>query len=1226
MAADTASLLQRLLAERILVMDGAMGSLIQRYDLTEADFRGERFVDYPSDVKGNSELLNLTQPGVIREIYETYLAAGADIITTNTFNATQVSQADYGMQALAYEMNVAAASLAREAVDAAVAKDGAPRFVLGTLGPTNKTASLSPDVNDPGYRAISFMELAESYAEQARGLLDGGADILVIETVFDTLNAKAAIYGVEEVFEARGAQAPLIVSGTIVDLSGRNLSGQTAEAFWTSISHAPLTSVGLNCSLGAEEMRPYVEALSGIAHVALTCYPNAGLPNELGGYDETPEQMAAAVREFGEAGFLNIVGGCCGTGPEHVRAIKAALEGVPPRAVPPRRTNPVFSGMEPFEIREDTNFVNVGERTNVAGSRKFAKLVLAGDYEEAVSVARHQVEGGAQVIDVNMDEGLLDALVAMPRFLNLIAAEPDIARVPVMIDSSDWAVIEAGLRCVQGKAIVNSISLKEGDEDFRKKARTLRRYGAAVVVMAFDETGQAVTADHKVAICKRAYGILVDELGFAPQDIIFDPNILTVATGIAEHDGYAVAFIEATRRIKIECPGALVSGGVSNISFSFRGNDVVREAMHSVFLYHAIRAGMDMGIVNAGQLTVYDEIPAELRELVEDVLFNRRADATDRLVSFAETVRGSGKKRVQDDTWRQGTVEERLKHAMVHGVVSHVEEDTAEALEKYRRPLEVIEGPLMAGMNVVGDLFGSGQMFLPQVVKSARVMKRSVAWLTPYLEEEKEATGGSAAGRILLATVKGDVHDIGKNIVGVVLGCNGYEVIDLGVMVPAAKILAAAKEHEVDIIGLSGLITPSLHEMVHVAAEMQRQGFTRPLLIGGATTSRKHTAVKVAPAYTAGPVIYVPDASRSAKVATELLGERRDAYAAEVQGQYDAIRTRYEAGDAPELASVEAARNRRLPFVEAAAAIAAPAQLGIQTFASFPLAELVDRIDWGPFFGTWQLRARFPHVLDDPKQGTEARKLFEDAQAMLRRIVAKGLLEARGVVGLFPANSVGDDIEVYADEERREVRVVLRTLRQQRPKAAGKPNLALADFIAPKSSGVADYVGGFAVSTGFGADALVAGFEAKHDDYQAIMVKALADRLVEAFAERLHEQVRRTLWGYAPGEALDTEALIAMKYRGIRPAPGYPACPEHSEKETLWRLLEVEERVGIGLTEGFAMTPAASVSGLYFAHPEARYFGLGPIGKDQVADYAARKQVDVAQAERWLAPNLGYKP
>ena len=1221
--------LHQLLQERILVLDGAMGTMIQRYKLSEEDFRGDRFTDHPRDLKGNNDLLSLTRPEVIREIHLAYLEAGADIIETNTFSANGISMLDYDMAGLVFEMNLASARLAREACDEYNYKTPRqPRFVAGALGPTNRTASLSPDVNEPARRNVSFDQLRDAYYHQVRGLVEGGCDLLLVETVFDTLNCKAALFAIDQYFEESGRSLPVMLSVTIVDASGRTLSGQTLEAFWVSVSHFDLLSIGINCALGAQEMRPYIEELSRLAPVYLSCYPNAGLPNEFGEYDQTPQEMGALLGEFADSGFLNIVGSCCGSTPAFTREIARVMAGKSVRSLPKVPAYPRFSGLEPLTVRPDSNFVNVGERCNVTGSRRFARLVTEGDYEEALEVARQQVENGAQLLDINMDEGLLDSEQAMTTFLNLIASEPDIARVPLMIDSSKWSVIEAGLKCAQGKCVVNSISLKEGEEVFKHHARLARRYGAAVIVMAFDEAGQADTTERKVAICSRAYQILTEDLGFLPQDVIFDPNIFAVATGMEEHNNYAVNYIEATREIKARLPHALVSGGVSNISFSFRGNDPVREAMHSAFLYHAIQAGMDMGIVNAGQITVYEEIPRDLLALVEDVLLNRRPDATERLVNFAETVKQTGKKQLTDEAWRREPVEARLKHALIKGIVEYIDQDTEEARQKYGRPLHVIEGPLMDGMNVVGDLFGSGKMFLPQVVKSARVMKKAVAYLIPYMEQEKEASGESTgAGRVLLATAKGDVHDIGKNIVGVVMACNNYEIIDLGVMVPAERILKAAKEKQVDIIGISGLITPSLDEMVHVAKEMEREKFTLPLLIGGATTSKVHTAVKIAPAYS-GPVVHVLDASRCVGVAGSLLNaDTKAAYREQLETQHRELQEahRRKHGD-KQFATLAEARSRRYRIDWKQSEITTPSFLGTREFANFPLEALRGRIDWSPFFQAWEMKGRYPGILSDAKYGKEAARLFEDANKLLDRIIEAKLLSARGVIGFFPANSVGDDIEVYSDAQRHTVKAVIHTLRQQQArKAEGRANLALADFIAPKESGFNDYIGGFAVTAGIGSDALVQQFEAAHDDYSAILVKALADRLAEAFAELLHEQVRKTYWGYAPGEDLSNDDLIREQYRGIRPAPGYPACPDHTEKARLFDLLNAQESTGITLTENFAMLPAASVSGYYFAHPEAHYFGVGKINRDQLMDYARRKGMEISVMERWLSPVLGYE-
>ena len=1213
------------LQDRILLVDGAMGTMIQAHELEEEDFRGSSFADHPNALKGNNDLLSITQPEIIADIHRRFLDAGSDIISTNTFNSTSISMADYAMEAEVYNINVTAARLANKVVAEFNERDPSkPRYVLGVLGPTNKTLSISPDVNDPGFRGITWAEMVAAYIEQGSALIEGGVDMLMVETVFDTLNCKAALYALDALQKERGTRVPVMVSGTIVDASGRTLSGQTPEAFWISVSHASLLSVGLNCALGAKELRPYLTEIAAVASCFVSCHPNAGLPNDLGGYDQTPSDMAAIVGEFAASGLVNIVGGCCGTTPDHLQAIREAVEPHAPRTRPDLPRCPRFSGLEPFAITEETNFVNVGERTNISGSRKFAKLILAKEYEAAVDIARQQVDNGAQIIDVNMDEGLLDSVEAMRTFLNLIAAEPSISRVPVMIDSSEWRVLEAGLECVQGKGIVNSISLKEGEGVFRQYAEAIRSYGAGVVVMAFDEEGQAETIERKLEICTRSYRILVDEVGFPPEDIIFDPNILTVATGIEEHNRFGINFIEATRRIKEMLPCASVSGGVSNISFSFRGNNTVREAMHSAFLFHAIDAGLDMGIVNAGQLEVYDEIPQELLVLVEDVLFDRHPEATERLISFAETVKGKSKTTVVDDAWRKASVEDRLKHALVKGIDGFIEEDTEEARSKLGQPLRVIEGPLMDGMNVVGDLFGAGQMFLPQVVKSARVMKKSVAYLTPFLEAEKARGGRESAGKILMATVKGDVHDIGKNIVGVVLRCNNYEVIDLGVMAPFQKILEAARSESVDIVGLSGLITPSLHEMVNVAQEMEREGFDLPLLIGGATTSRTHTAVKVAPKYS-GCTIHVLDASRAVGVVGKLMSEaQRDDYVTQIRDEYQRTQESYDRKGPASLLSLAEARGRAFNASPEESQIVKPAALGVQLLDDYPLEELVACIDWSPFFTVWEMPGNYPRILSDERCGEKACELFDDAQRMLAEIVAAKKLTARGVFGLFPANRVGDDIEVYGDEERRDLLTVFRTLRQQRPASNEKARLALADYVLGKESGAVDYIGAFAVTAGIGVEELVAEYESDHDDYGAIMVKALADRLAEAFAERLHERVRREFWAYARDEDLSNEELIRCSYRGIRPAPGYPACPDHTEKPALWELLDIERSAGISLTESFAMIPAASVSGFYFAHPAARYFGIGQIGRDQIEDYAVRKGMTVEDVETWLAQSLGY--
>jgi 5-methyltetrahydrofolate--homocysteine methyltransferase len=1219
--------------ERILVIDGAMGTMIQRHTLSEADYRGDRFKDWPRDVKGNNDLLTLTQPAIIEAIHKAYFDAGADIVETNTFSSTTIAQADYGMEELAYELNLEGARVAKRAAEASMRENPSrPRYVAGALGPTNRTASISPDVNNPGYRAVTFDELKTAYAEAARGLIEGGADLLLVETIFDTLNAKAALFGIDEVFEEIGRTLPVMISGTITDLSGRTLSGQTTEAFWYALRHVKPFSIGLNCALGAKEMRAHIADLSRIADTLVCAYPNAGLPNEFGLYDERPEATAEMIGEFARSGLVNIVGGCCGTTPDHIRAIADAVKGVAPRALPTIEPLMRLSGLEPFVKTKEIPFVNVGERTNVTGSARFRKLIREGDLTAALDVARQQVEAGAQIIDVNMDEGLLDSQKAMVDFLNLIAAEPDIARVPVMIDSSKWSIIEAGLKCVQGKPIVNSISLKEGHEAFVAQARLVKRYGAAVVVMAFDEKGQADTLARKIEICQRSYDILVHEVGIAPEDIVFDPNVFAVATGIADHDNYGVDFIEATRFIRTHLPHAHVSGGVSNLSFSFRGNEPVREAMHSVFLYHAIQVGMDMGIVNAGQLAIYSDLPTELRDLCEDVVLNRRADATERLVEAAARFKGDGQgqARVIDLKWRDQDVDKRLEHALVNGITDYIEVDTEEARARAARPLHVIEGPLMAGMNVVGDLFGAGKMFLPQVVKSARVMKQAVAYLMPFMEAEKREQGlvdKPANGKILMATVKGDVHDIGKNIVGVVLQCNNYEVIDLGVMVSAAKILDEAKKHQVDIIGLSGLITPSLDEMCHVAAEMERQGFDIPLLIGGATTSRVHTAVKIDPNYSRGQTIYVTDASRAVGVASNLLGDKKDGYVTDIRAEYVKIREGHaRAQSQKERLSLVDARKNGFQIDWSQAKPKKPSFFGPRAISDVKVADLVPYIDWTPFFATWELIGRYPAILDDSVVGSAARALFEDAQAMLKTMVAENWLTARGVVGFWPAASVGDDIVLYADEGRHYELARLHTLRQQIARAGERRNVALADFIAPKTSGVADYIGGFAVTTGIGEDEVARRFALANDDYSKILSQALADRLAEAFAEYLHARVRRELWGFAADETLTPADLIAERYQGIRPAPGYPAQPDHTEKATLWKLMNVKDLAGIELTESYAMWPGAAVSGLYFSHPQSHYFGVGKIERDQVEDYAARKNWDLATAERWLAPILNYDP
>ncbi len=1217
--------LVRELERRILVIDGAMGTLLQAHGLSEDDYRGERLRGWAKDVKGNHELLNLSRPDLVEAAHREYLAAGADIVETNSFNANRISQADYGTEALVHDLNLAAARAARRAVDAVMATEpGRNCWVAGALGPTNKAASLSRDVNDPGARSVSYRELEAAYHEQAKGLLAGGADLLLVETAFDTLNAKAALKGVARAQEECGLHRPVIASVTITDRSGRNLSGQTVEAFWISVQHAPLVAVGLNCALGPSEMRAHVEELSGLAPCFVSAYPNAGLPNAFGGFDETPERMARDLGEWARAGFVNVVGGCCGTTPAHIRAIAEAVGGVAPRVRPEVARRTRFSGLEALVLRPDSNFVNVGERTNVTGSPRFAKLVLAGEYAEALEVARQQVDGGAQIIDVNMDEGLLDSVHAMRTFLNLLAAEPDIARVPVMVDSSDFRVIEAGLECLQGKGIVNSISLKEGEAKFREQAQKVRGYGAGVVVMAFDEEGQATSVERRVEILSRAYRILTEEVGFPGEDIIFDPNVLTVGTGIEEHADYAVAFIEATRELKARFPLVKVSGGISNVSFAFRGMNAVREAMHAAFLYHAIAAGLDMGIVNAGQLAVYEEIPKDLLERVLDVLLNRRRDATERLVAFAETVREAEKGPAVEDAWRRGTIEERITHALVRGIDAFVEADTEEARQKYGRPLSVIEGPLMAGMNVVGDLFGSGKMFLPQVVKSARVMKKAVAYLTPFLEAEKQASGARAEATLVMATVKGDVHDIGKNIVGVVLACNSYEVTDLGVMVPAERILQAAKESGADMIGLSGLITPSLEEMVHVAREMERQGFSVPLLIGGATTSRTHTAVKIAPAYH-GPVVHVLDASRAVGVVGQLKGaEKRAALDAANRTEQERLRREHAVRQKQQpLLSLEEARRRRTAVDWSSYAPPQPEFRGARQLSDVDLSDIVPYIDWTPFFAVWELRGSYPRIFENPDWGSKAREVFDDAQAMLKELVKDGNLKARASYGFFPAAAVGDDVEIYADEARSGLLGTLHTLRQQGDKGDGQPAQALSDFVGPREAKLADWIGAFAVTAGVGAEQLVARHDAANDPYASIMVKALADRLAEALAEWLHQRARRE-WGYGKQEALEVSELIREKYRGIRPAPGYPACPDHTEKRLLFDLLGGEKQVGIELTESFAMRPAASICGFYFSHPQARYFALGKIGRDQVLDYHRRKGMDLTAVERWLSQNLAY--
>ncbi|MCA1983816.1 methionine synthase [Nocardioides nematodiphilus] len=1242
---DATDALTSALREQILIIDGAMGTAIQRDRPDEAGYRGERFADWPSDLQGNNDLLTLTQPDIIGGIHREYLEAGADIIETNTFSANAISMADYGMEELAYELNYESARLARTCADE-FATPERPRYVAGALGPTTRTASISPDVNDPAARNVTYDQLVAAYADATRGLVDGGADIIIIETIFDTLNAKAAIFAVEQVFAEYDRRWPIIISGTITDASGRTLSGQVTEAFWDSVRHAQPIAVGLNCALGAQEMRPYIEEMARVADTFVSCYPNAGLPNAFGEYDEGPDETAGYVSEFARAGFVNIVGGCCGTTPEHIKAIADSVSGLGAERAPAHPAPALrLSGLEPFAVTPESLFVNVGERTNITGSARFRNLIKAGDYDTAISVAAQQVEAGAQVIDVNMDEGMIDGVEAMDRFLKLVASEPDISRVPVMIDSSKWEVIEAGLKVVQGKSIVNSISLKEGEGPFIEHALKCKQYGAAAVVMAFDEEGQADSYQRRIEICERAYRILVDRVGFDPEDIIFDPNVFAVATGIEEHATYGVDFIEATRWIKQNLPGAKVSGGISNVSFSFRGNNPVREAIHAVFLFHAINAGLDMGIVNAGALVTYDEIDPELRDAIEDVILNRNPDptaATERLLELAERHRGSGEAaEAKTEEWRELPVRERITHALVKGLDAHVEADTEELRAQIKadggRPIEVIEGPLMDGMNVVGDLFGAGKMFLPQVVKSARVMKKAVAYLIPFIEEEKAAfndanpelasTGREREtnGTVVMATVKGDVHDIGKNIVGVVLQCNNYEVIDLGVMVPAQKILDAAAEHEADIIGLSGLITPSLDEMVHFASEMQRNGLTIPLLIGGATTSRAHTAVKVDQKYD-GPVVWVKDASRSVPVAAQLLGDKRGELMAAIKEDYDALRARHaEKHDRPMLTHVQAKVNAT-PIDWSSYVPPAPKRLGVEVLADYPVSELREYIDWQPFFNAWEMKGKFPDILNSPVTGEAASKLYADAQEMLDRIEAEGWLKPQGVYGLFPAASTGEDVTVFASEARDEVKATLHQLRQQGQHRTGIPNRSLADFVAPVDAGLDDFVGAFAVTAGVDLPQRVTAFKEALDDYNAILLESVADRLAEAFAERLHQRVRTEFWGYATDETLSNDDLIAERYKGIRPAPGYPACPEHTEKQTIWELLDVQANTGIELTESMAMWPGASVSGIYYSHPQAQYFVVGRLGQDQVADYAKRKGWTLKEAERWLGSNLAYEP
>jgi 5-methyltetrahydrofolate--homocysteine methyltransferase len=1226
-SAKRAELLRELLGQRIVILDGAMGTMIQSRKLSDRDYRGSQFARHPKDLRLNNDVLNLTQPEIIESIHRAYLESGADIIETNTFNSNAISMAEYQLQDHVHELNLEGAMIARRAVEKFTQGNPASiRFVAGSMGPTSRTASMSQDVSSPASRGVSFDQLRATYYDQARGLVEGGVDVLLVETIFDTLNAKAALFAIEQYFEDSGVRVPVMISVTITDQSGRTLSGQTVEAFWISVSHARPLSVGINCALGAKQMRPFLEELSQVADVFISCYPNAGLPNAFGGFDETPESMAADLRDFAASGWVNIVGGCCGSTPAHIKKIADAVRGLKPHALskPERYTR--LSGLEPLVLRPTTNFVNIGERTNVTGSPKFAKLILSGQYEEALAIARQQVAGGAQILDINMDEAMLESEQAMTTFLHHLGAEPDIARVPIMIDSSKWSVIEAGLKCLQGKGIVNSISLKEGEELFKQRLGLIRRYGAGVVIMAFDEKGQADTVERKVRICTRSYRIATEVLRVPPEDLIFDPNILTVATGMEEHNNYAVAYIEATRQIKATLPYAKVSGGVSNISFSFRGNNTVREAMHSAFLYHAIKAGMDMGIVNAGQLTIYEEIPKDLLELVEDVLLNRRPDSTERLLAFADSVKQKSKTHVAEDGWRKTPVEERLKHALLKGIVDFIDQDTEEARQKYGKPISVIEGPLMDAMNVVGDLFGSGKMFLPQVVKSARVMKKAVAYLEPFMEAEKvTAGGGKSKGRIAMATVKGDVHDIGKNIVGVVLGCNNYEVIDLGVMVPSDKILNTAREIHADLVGLSGLITPSLDEMVHVAKEMEREGFTIPLLIGGATTSRVHTAVKIAPAYS-HPVLHVADASRAVGVVGRLLSsELHDSLVETNRSEQEQTRERHRGPKTQSLISFAEARRRKPAFDWSSYQPPRPSFTGVRVFAPVALAEIVPYIDWTPFFHAWELRGIYPKILEQEGVGAKAKELFDDAQVLLKRIVHEKLLVARAVFGFFPANSVSEDIEVYADQSRSRPVATFHTLRQQMPKPEGESENALADFIAPKESGLEDYLGAFAVTAGLQIEPLVEQFEKNHDDYSALMTKALADRLAEALAELMHKRARDEL-GFGRSENLTQDDLLHERYRGIRPAPGYPASPDHTEKRQLFDVLQAEKNACIRLTENFAMYPAASVCGLYFSHPQSKYFAVGKIDRDQAEDYARRKGMDLREVERWLAPYLNYEP
>jgi 5-methyltetrahydrofolate--homocysteine methyltransferase len=1218
--------IHKLLKERILILDGAMGTMIQDYKLDEAGYRGERFADYPSDLKGNNDLLSITQPHIIKEIHQNFLEAGADIVETNSFNANGLSQHDYNLEDLVYEMNLESAKIARNIADEFTKKNpNNPRFVAGALGPTNQTASLSPDINRPEFRRVTFDDVVKGYADQVRGLIEGGCDFLMVETVFDTLNCKAALFSIDEYLYKNDIKIPVMVSGTIVDASGRTLSGQTLEAFLISISHFDLLSVGINCALGAEQMRPFIEEISSLSTVYTSLYPNAGLPNEMGEYDDSPEIMANIIGEFAKSGFVNFVGGCCGSTPAHISKIAETVDHYSPRILPEINQFAQFSGLEKLTVRPDANFINVGERCNITGSAKFKRLIKEEKFEEALEVARTQVENGAQILDINMDEGMIDSEKVMTHFLNLIASEPDIAKLPIMIDSSKWTVIEAGLKCCQGKPIVNSISLKEGEEEFRKHAQLALRYGAAVIVMAFDEDGQAESIERKVSICSRAFKILTEEIGFEPNSVIFDPNIFAVATGIEEHNNFAVNYIEATRQLKLLFPQSLVSGGVSNLSFSFRGNNVIRETMHSVFLYHAIQAGMDIGIVNAGQITVYEEIEKEFLGLAEDVILNRNENATEKLIDFSKTVTEKEQDKKEDPQWRKSEAEERIKYALINGIVEFIEQDIEEQRQKSAQPLDVIEGPLMSGMNVVGDLFGAGKMFLPQVVKSARVMKKAVNYLVPFIEREQSEGEIKKNGKIVLATVKGDVHDIGKNIVGVVLGCNNYDVIDMGVMVPAQKILETAKSENADIIGLSGLITPSLDEMVHVAEEMKRQNFKLPLLIGGATTSKTHTAVKIAPKYD-NFVRHVNDASRAVGVVSNLLNEEsNENYKSQIISDNIKLSEDYfKRKSQTKLLSIEEARHRKLKIDFDQTEIVTPSFLGVKKFENYSLQEISKRIDWTPFFHTWEFKGKYPEIFNNKEYGTEAKKLFDDAQKLLDSIIKEKSLTANSLIAFYPAQSIGDDIEIYLSEKRERKLSIIHTLRQQSDKKSNSENLALADFIAPKSSGVKDYLGFFIVTTGIGLDKIVKSFEDQHDDYNSIMAKAIADRLAEAFAELMHEKTRKEFWGYAKDESFSNKELIKENYAGIRPAPGYPACPDHTEKKTLFKLLQSEENIGVSLTENFAMYPASSVSGFYFANPQAKYFGVGKIGKDQITDYARRKGMDVAEVEKWLKPNLAY--